>query len=45
MGDVAQSVRLRYFTALVVTIPGLLLLIRVLTGRVEWYGWGWQMFS
>lgn len=33
------------FVAAQTAVPGVLLLNRVLTGVVEWYGWGWQMYS
>lgn len=36
---------LRVYCAAVVGLPAILLLERISSGEVEWYGWGWQMFS
>lgn len=32
-------------SALIVAIPTVLLAARMLTGELDAYGWGWQMFS
>ena len=37
--------RLRVFLAVQIGIPLALLVHRLATGVVEWYGWGWQMYS
>lgn len=37
--------RLRLFLGVQAAIPLVLLLARFSSGEVEWYGWGWQMFS
>lgn len=40
-----MSWRLRVFIAAQVAIPLLVLLIRIGTGEVKGYGWGWQMYA
>lgn len=37
--------RLWLFVSIQVAIPAALLIHRLLTGEIAWYGWGWQMFS
>lgn len=37
--------KVRLFVAVQAAIPALLLLERAVTGTIDWYGWGWQMFS
>ena len=37
--------RLRVVVGLQVGVPFALLLNRLITGEVDWYGWGWQMYS
>jgi hypothetical protein len=39
------SVKVQAFIAAQVAIPLALLLHRLATGEVDWYGWGWQMYS
>lgn len=44
VGAAAQRKR-RLFIAAQIGLPAVLLLERIQTGLIEWYGWGWQMFS
>lgn len=41
----AVNQRLRIFLAVQVGVPLALLLHRLATGEVDWYGFGWQMYS
>jgi predicted DCC family thiol-disulfide oxidoreductase YuxK len=41
----ADQTGLWLFVGLQLAIPATLLLYRLLTGDIAWYGWGWQMFS
>ena len=42
---VNQRLGLHAFIAAQIGIPLALLLHRLATGEVDWYGWGWQMYS
>jgi hypothetical protein len=37
--------KVQAFIAAQIGIPLALLLHRFATGEVDWYGWGWQMYS
>lgn len=48
MGDdvgMAERRKLRAVIAVQVAIPLALLVERILSGDINWYGWGWQMYS
>lgn len=44
-GRAGPRLMLVAFVAAQAAVPAALLLHRVTTGVVEWYGWGWQMYS
>lgn len=46
-GETGAAVRRRLgvFVGLQLGVPFALLLKRLATGEVDWYGWGWQMYS